>query len=182
MSRPHPPKKSLLVMGVLAKDKSLFKNIHQDMKRLWGECIYLSKWLNFSHTDYYKNEMGDGLKRRLILFKNLSDIENLVQVKYDSWELEKKYLKNGNREINIDPGFLSLDKFILLTGKNYSHRIYLGKGVYADLTLLYKNNSFVSFDWTYLDYQSEEIINFLLKSRSYLGFINSKKPYEREML
>ncbi|MCK7503940.1 MAG: DUF4416 family protein [Desulfobacterales bacterium] len=30
--------------------------------------------------------------------------------------------------VNIDPGYLLLERFVLATGKNYSHRIYIGAG------------------------------------------------------
>ena len=80
--------------------------------------------------------------------------------------VEKHFLDNGNRKVNIDPGYLLSSRFILATGKDYSHRIYIGRKIYADLTLMYtKQKGFVTLDWTYPDYASEQMIDFLSKVR-----------------
>ncbi|MCK4785250.1 MAG: DUF4416 family protein, partial [Desulfobacteraceae bacterium] len=61
---------------------------------------------------------------------------------------------------NIDPGCISPERLILATGKNYVHRIYLSKGIYADLTLIFKKGSFSPLKWTYPDYADPEVIGF----------------------
>jgi hypothetical protein len=45
-----------------------------------------------------------------------------------------------------------LSRFILATGKDFSHRIYIGCGIYADLTLIYSKDGFQTLPWTYPDY------------------------------
>jgi hypothetical protein len=73
--------------------------------------------------------------------------------------LEKKYAApDGNRRINIDPGYIRLEHVILATTKGYAHRPYLRGGIYADLTLIYRNKSFQPLEWTYPDYRQEEVI------------------------
>ena len=49
----------------------------------------------------------------------------------------------------------------LATGKNYTHRIYLRTGIYADLTLIYREGRFHPLDWTYPDYAGDAITRFL---------------------
>jgi hypothetical protein len=68
-------------------------------------------------------------------------------------------------------------RFILATGKEYSHRIYIGKGIYADLTLMYsKKDGFKTLPWTYPDYASESMISFLSKVRDkYLLDLKTEK-------
>ena len=56
--------------------------------------------------------------------------------------LKKGFLDHNLRKVNIDPGYLLSSRFILATGKEYSHRIYIGKKVYADLTLMYTKKGF----------------------------------------
>jgi hypothetical protein len=63
--------------------------------------------------------------------------------------------------VNLDPGLLTPENFILATGKNFSHRVYLGNGVFADLTLVYRNGGFHPLPWTYPDYASEEVRSLL---------------------
>ena len=95
----------------------------------------------FSHSAYYKEEMGENLKKRFLVFKDLIERDYISEVKKITDKIEKKYLyPNGNRKINIDPAILTLEDFILTTNKNFTHRIYLKDGVFADLTLIYKKS------------------------------------------
>ena len=52
-----------------------------------------------------------------------------------------------------------MERLILATGKNYTHRIYLGQGIYADLTLIYQRGTFQPLEWTYRDYSDPEMID-----------------------
>jgi len=64
----------------------------------------------------------------------------------------------STRRINIDPGYLDLAKLILASTKDFRHRIYLNKGIYADLTLFYQNKTFQTWEWTFPDYKTAEYI------------------------
>jgi len=44
--------------------------------------------------------------------------------------------------------------------------IYLRRGIYADLTLMYRKGQFQSLPWTYPDYKDEHLQDFLLKVRN----------------
>ena len=57
--------------------------------------------------------------------------------------------------------YLLYERFVLATGKNYSHRIYIGDGIYADLTLIFQKGAYQSLPWTYPDYQDEGMKAFL---------------------
>ena len=70
------------------------------------------------------------------------------------------------RQVNIDPGFLLMERLVLATGKNFAHRIYIGKCIYADLTLIYQKNGYQPLPWTYPDYAHESIRNFLILVRN----------------
>ena len=80
-------------------------------------------------------------------------------------EIEQQHLIDGNRRLNIDPGYISPERLILATGKNYVHRVYLKKGIYADLTLVFQKGSFRPLKWTYPDYAAPEIIGFFNEIR-----------------
>ncbi len=79
-----------------------------------------------------------------------------------------KYSRNGKRQINIDPGYVSLGKLVLATTKDQQHRIYLKKGIYAEITLRFVDKRFVPWDWTYRDYKSKQYMEVFNKIRSML--------------
>ena len=113
--------------------------------------------------------MGDNLNRQWVAFNDLILPDTLVELKHKTNETEKKYLnKNGGRMVNIDPGAISLSNLILASTKNYSHRIYLGKGIYAEVTLIYKQKHFMPLDWTYPDYREETALLFFTEAREVL--------------
>ena len=71
------------------------------------------------------------------------------------------------------------EHFVLSTGKGYAHRPYLGKGVYADLTLIYKDKRFNELEWTYPDYKTETIQDILKKIRKiYLDNLKEENIYD----
>ncbi len=107
--------------------------------------------------------------RQWIVFDKLITPDILVKVKHTTNDIEKKYLnERGGRKINIDPGILSLSNLILASTKNFSHRIYLGKGIYAEVTLIYKNKTFTPLEWTYPDHQEKIAIELFEKAREIL--------------
>jgi hypothetical protein len=166
MSTPKPPDPAKLVLSVFMKEKQVFDQIFDRLEHICGPCDLISKWLDFDFTDYYHKEMGAPLFRRLIAFKPLICQDRLASIKIATNEVEKACLADGNRLVNIDPGYLLSSRFVLATGKEYSHRIYIGKNIYADLTLIYTKKGFKTLEWTYPDYASAQVIGFLGKVRS----------------
>ncbi|NVM23576.1 MAG: DUF4416 family protein [Desulfobacterales bacterium] len=161
MSKPQDPKPAKLVVGCFTKEKDILGNVAGRLSGSFGPPDVVSPWLAFEHTDYYTPELGAPLFRRLMAFSRLIQQEALADVKLFTNELETQFSKQGKRLVNIDPGCLLAERFVLATGKNHAHRIYLGKGIYADLTLIYRKGRFRPLDWTYPDYAGEAIIGFL---------------------
>ena len=131
----------------------------------YGAVDLASSWLPFNFTTYYTNEMGVPLFRRLVAFKQLIHQVSLADIKLFTNDLEGDHSIDGKRMVNIDPGYLLHERFVLATGKNYSHRIHIGKGIYADLTLMYTKCRYEPLPWTYPDYASENIMTFLKQVR-----------------
>jgi hypothetical protein len=93
----------------------------------------------------------------------------LVKLKHKTNEIEKQHLnEKEGREVNIDPGLLSLSSLILASTKNYSHRVYLDQGIYAEVTLLFKNQQFNPLEWTYPDYRDKTALDFFTQARDIL--------------
>ena len=82
-----------------------------------------------------------------------------MDIKSKTNDIEASLAKNGMRTVNIDPGYISLENTILATTKGYAHRIYIGKGIYGDLTLIYNAGTYRSLEWTYPDYGEDDIIS-----------------------
>lgn len=152
MSIPREPKPAKLVIGFFLKKKQLLEGIAQALSMLFGSIDIISSWMPFDYTSYYEREMGAPLFRRIFAFEKLIQQSALAQIKIKTNRIEEQYSQDGKRRVNIDPGYLVHERFVLASGKNYSHRIYLSEGIYADLTLIYHQGSFRKLPWTYPDY------------------------------
>ncbi|MBU0547839.1 MAG: DUF4416 family protein [Candidatus Omnitrophica bacterium] len=154
-----------LIIGFIYKDEAIFIKSRDRLKRKLGRIDFQSDALDFNYTAYYAKEIGVGLKRRFISFGKLIPIQDLYRIKLYTNRLEAKFLNSGERQVNIDPGYVDLAKLVLASTKDYAHRIYLRKGIFAEITLSYRGNSFVSNDWTYPDYRSQGYIDIFNKVR-----------------
>ena len=156
------PLQAKLVISALISSEALESSLFAALIQVWGDMDLVSERMPFEHTKYYEAEMGPNLYRRLISFGKPLPADALVQTKLWSQGIEDRFRDNkGNRKCNIDPGLLGLSNFILATRKGYTHRIYLGRGVYGDLTLIYRDGTFCPLDWTYPDYASTPMIDLL---------------------
>ncbi|MEE8423250.1 MAG: DUF4416 family protein, partial [Thermodesulfobacteriota bacterium] len=101
-SNPKPVK---LFIGMISQDISLFDELKERLKEIFGPSDMESSVWQWEHSDYYKKEMGEGLKRQFIFFEKLINPGAIAEIKLKTIELEKQYLnKNHGRKINLDPG------------------------------------------------------------------------------
>ncbi|MFC1488238.1 DUF4416 family protein [Thermodesulfobacteriota bacterium] len=166
MSQPQVPKPAKLVVGLFLKKKRLVVPVAKELVEQFGPIDFVSAWLPFDFTTYYEPEMGKPLFRRLLAFKTLIDQDALAQIKIVTNDLELKYTKNDRRRVNLDPGYLLQERFVLATGKNFTHRIYIGRRIYADLTLVFTKGEFQTLPWTYPDYADKKMLACLKQVRS----------------
>ncbi|MBN2034187.1 MAG: DUF4416 family protein [Deltaproteobacteria bacterium] len=158
MSVPKEAERVKLICSIFSSRGEVLDMAIGRMEDMFGPLDWKSEGLFFDRTRYYENEMGWPLLRRFVTFRDLIDPEAIVEVKLRTNELEKVLSGAGRRSANIDPGYLCMERLVLVTGKNYSHRIYLSKGIYADLTLVFRKGCFRALPWTYRDYSDEHII------------------------
>jgi hypothetical protein len=158
MSHPREPENVKLISSLFSPDDGLIDVVITQLAAISGPVDWVSPVINFDRTRYYQREMGWPLYRRFVSFENLVPPEKLVEFKLKTNEIEQQHLVNGNRRINIDPGYISAERLILATGKNYIHRVYLSQGIYADLTLIFDKGCFTPLKWTYPDYADQAII------------------------
>jgi hypothetical protein len=155
-----------LIAGFFVKDKTLAGAVVQALQDRFGAIEMVSAWLDFDFTTYYAAEMGSPLSRRLVVFKPLVAQTRLAAIKRATNRIELAYQDDGRRRVNIDPGYLLPERFVLATGKNFTHRIYVGGGIYADLTLIFQKGAFRCLPWTYPDYADHRLIDFLTLVRN----------------
>jgi hypothetical protein len=171
MGEVHAPERACLIVGVLCKDDGVLTSF---MKKIndFGTPEIISGPIPFDFTNYYTPTMGAPLIRRFYLYSPGFQTETLPDIKIRTNALEAEAAARLDlgvkRPINLDPGYLTLSKLILASTKDHIHRIYLREGIYAEITLHYRNGTFRPGQWTFPDYASETYINFLNEARGEL--------------
>lgn len=155
-----------LVMAILISAIDRKDELVSRLADRWGPVDYASDPFTFAFTHYYDAEMGSPIDRFFVSFDRLVDPACLAKTKQETNAIEDLFRENGSRKVNLDPGLLSLARFVLATTKENAHRIPLAEGIYAEITLLYGKGSFQPLPWTYPDFRSEPTLSILNKIRS----------------
>jgi len=158
MGKVREPLLVKLIAGMFTANTELLEEAKVRLSQEFGPIDYESELLPFDHTTYYAAEFGENLKRRFVAFAELVHPERLAEIKLLTNALEIEWAVEGKRRINIDPGYISHAKLVLATTKNHAHRIYLGQGIYAEVTLHFRSGTFQPWPWTYPDYASPPLI------------------------
>jgi len=170
MAQAKPPKRVKFFVGLLSADPDLLDRAAKHIARTLGPTDLVGDTWDFDYTDYYAAEMGQDLKRRFVCLEELMHPDRLAEFKRQTNDLEARVcdeclVDHQHRPVNLDPGYLNGSKLVLASMKDYSHRIYLGRGVYAEVTLLFENRAWRTLPWTYPDYASEQYQAFFTKAR-----------------
>jgi len=166
MGTPKKPEPVRLFVGMLSGDPKLFSAAVSSLTSKFGPVLVESETIPFEFTEYYTPEMGNNLWRKFVAFKRMVSPEKLASIKLFTNRLEEACSQNKKRRINLDPGFLTPAKIILASTKDFSHRIYLKSGIYAEITLLFRMGKFETLAWTYPDYRSEPYLKFFYALRN----------------
>ncbi len=158
-------KKALLLFALMWRDYKKLKEVENLLIHIYGKKLDETNEFHLQYSKYYEKEMGEGLKKKFILIDNLVEKDRLLDIKLTSMEVEKRFSVDGNRTVNIDPIYLDDYQVVVASKKDKGSRIYLGKGVFAELELLYHHGSFQPLIWTYLDYKDN--IPFFNEVRKY---------------
>ncbi|MCF7907690.1 MAG: DUF4416 family protein [Candidatus Omnitrophica bacterium] len=149
------PKPVKFICGFIYSTEKSYQQVKSILESKFGKVDFETQPIDFTFTDYYEEEMGKNLKRRFISFRKLQNPKRFTTIKLFCLKLEKKFALNNKRQINIDPGYLNEAKLVLTTTKDFSHRIYLDKGIYAEITLLFKDGAFCNLETTFPDYRTK---------------------------
>ena len=169
--RPHPT--VLLMLAAFSRHDAALDWTLQHAVDHWGPIALASDHFSFEDTSYYERTMGSGLRKMLVAFERLIDPTTLVEVKHQTNLWEDAYRAAANwpepRPLNLDPGYLTKAKLVLATTKDRDHRLYLERGIYAEVTLHYRRGSgWQAHEWTYPDYRRSEYHEFFTRCRNYL--------------
>jgi hypothetical protein len=170
MSSPREPHRAKLIVGLLFREAGVQQKTLAALSDRFGPIDFLTEPRPFTYTDYYESEMGSSLLRQTGSFAQPVQPDALADIKLLTHNLELQWSIENRRQVNIDPGLLSEERVVLATGKNYTHRIYLRNGVYADLTLIYQKGSYRPLAWTYPDYCEPDLLYFFGVLRQKLIF------------
>lgn len=165
ISRTKSDKVGKLIVALMSSDTPLISEIEQRLIKEFGAIDLVSNLFLFDHTDYYIEEMGTNLQKKFISFSEMIPVETLPDIKLFTNDVEQHYVIGGKRRINIDPGYVTHAQLVLATTKDRTHRIYLGKGIHADLTYFCLKKIFRPLEWTYPDYREPLAIDFFHKVR-----------------
>jgi hypothetical protein len=174
------PKPVKLIIGILAADHKCVYTAADILADKFGRIDFTSDIWPFDKTDYYKDQTGSRILRQFISIEKLIDPGKLAKIKHKTNRLEQKLAKTLAlplpRPVNLDPGIIEPSKLVLATTKNYSHRIYIGSKMYAEVTLIFDKGRWCPLDHTYPDYRQQCYFDFFEKVRDRL--LEQLKKYQ----
>jgi hypothetical protein len=165
MGEAREPQPVKFFVGILTALPSALTGLRGSLEERFGPVDGESEMMEFVYTDYYEPEMGSGLKRKFWSFGRLASPDELVELKLFTNHVEQAFAVDGKRTVNLDPGYVTGARVVLASTKDFSHRLYLGRGIYGEVTLLYQKKDFRALPWTYPDYQSEAYIRYFKELR-----------------
>ncbi|MFC1668420.1 DUF4416 family protein [Chlamydiota bacterium] len=171
------PVRAKLICALLATNTDYLLQAKKQLVKIFGSIESESALIPFHFTEYYCDEMGNEILRQYISFSYLMNQEDIHIIKIKTNLLERnEFSVEFKRHVNLDPGFITLDKLVLATTKPATYRIYLGKGIYAQSTLYFQNGSFHPWEWTYPDYRYHKTIDFFNSVRNYFKVQLNQRP------
>lgn len=140
------------LVAILTSRVETLDEVLNKLSSNFGAADIKGKWVLFTHTNYYADEMGGGLSRCFVSFENL--LRPFEAVKFKPWasKVEDEYRIEGKRSVNIDAGYIDANKLVLVTGKGGGHKISIADGIWADMLLWY-NKGWVAQPWAFPDFR-----------------------------
>ncbi|MEM9367928.1 MAG: DUF4416 family protein [Planctomycetota bacterium] len=155
--------------AIIGRDPLHRRVVRERLTERWGDPVEVAESLPFVAGGYYNEAMGTGLEKDLIGFRGVADPSDLADWKHETNRMEREFASDlasdVTRPVNLDPGYVTQAKLVLATTKDRDHRIYLRKGMFAEITLNYVGKKWVWHRWTYPDYRTEKVAAFATQCR-----------------
>jgi hypothetical protein len=166
MGIPVSPPGVRRIAGLLASSPALLDEAQQAVSETIGFVTAASAAEPWTASRYYEPEMGVEIWRRYLILDGLMPPDELVALKLATNALELRWCSLEHRSVNIDPGYVDLNRLVLASTKDAAHRIYVGHGIYAEVTLRYVDGTFVPLPYTYPDYAMPSTRAFFTRARA----------------
>ena len=172
MGRIEQHRPVLLISAAFSRYDFALDWARERLTQQWGPLALESPRFEHAETSFYEPTMGSGLRKTFFAFEILIDPVALVESKHlsNAWEDEYAALElHGEpRPLNLDPGYITEAKLVLATTKDRDHRLYLDRGIFAEVTLHYHHGAWEARPWTYPDYRRADYHLFFTQCRDYL--------------
>ncbi len=166
LKKPDPVK---LIIGILASNEKMLTAAVEMIKAKFGKCDLESPTWPFTHTKYYEKETVTEILKKFITVEKLTAPDKIAEIKLKTNKMEVKLAKMANtglsRPVNLDPGYIEPSKLVLASTKNFAHRIYIGKKIWAEVTLVYNKGKWIPFEYTFPDHKEERYHDFFSQVR-----------------
>ena len=161
------PEPALLVMGVLSNSEEALYQARSFTEGIFGPIYKRTPPISFERfTSYYESEMGPCLLRSYWVFTRKVNRGYLAEAKLITNRFERAMSSGGKRTLNLDPGLLAPESLVMATTKPYSHRVYITKGIYAELAIMFRKDGGIdTLPWTYPDYREPATVDFFRSVR-----------------
>jgi hypothetical protein len=180
MGQIQPTAPVLLILAASSRHPEALDWASQRCAQIHGPIVLTSEAFDFTETDYYTATMGTELKKQFVAFERLIDPVALAAIKQATNHYEAEYAALGRhtepRPLNLDPGYITPAKLVLASTKDHAHRIYLYGGIYAEVTLAFRQRRWQPLDWTYPDYRRNDYQQFFTRCREYLLSCSQARP------
>jgi hypothetical protein len=168
----HDPTAVLLIVAASSRYDAALDWARGRVEQAFGPVALASDAFAFTETDYYAATMGIDLKKQFLACERLVDPGRLAEIKRQSNQWETEYAALGRhaepRPLNLDPGYITPAKLVLASTKDHAHRLYLGDGIYAEVTLAFRDRAWRPLEWTYPDYRRGDYQAFFTRCRELL--------------
>jgi len=167
MGRIAPVQPVTPILGVIYRDPVVVDDAMMWVEHVMGDVMTSSDVWPFDLTDHYAPEMGTDLKRRFYTFAPLADPSLLSHWKVQTNLLEEQAAERFDepRPLNLDPGYITGAKLVLASVKGLAHRVYIGQGISAEVTMSYKDGRWLKRDYTFPDFTAGRYDEFFSKVR-----------------
>ena len=158
----------LLMVSVLYGSRRDLEAAAERLSGLFGPVSERSEGFPFDMSDYYRPEMGDGLRRVWLAFEQPVPPDGLADWKLECASIEEDMTEDGRRRANLDPGYLDFGKLVLASFKEAPDKIYMGRGVWAHTCLRYGHGRFTAPDHSFPDFRDGRFDAFMRRARRLL--------------
>ena len=172
MPQPTTPPPALLVLAAFSRHEAALQWARERAVECWGPVAIASPLFDFQETDYYESTMGAPLRKIFFTFERPFDAAEIAEVKLRTARLEEEYARTARhaepRPLNLDPGYFTLGKLVLASTKDHAHRVYLSRGIHAEITLSWRHGGWRPHEWTFADYRRDDYQQFFSQCRELL--------------